>query len=71
MNEILAEIAFLEQLSSELTTLTIKLGKINALVTERAVKSMEEVKEFEKQLNQLEVEEDKWLVLVYLMTKDC
>ena len=59
MNEILAEIAFLEQLSSELTTLTIKLGKINALVTERAVKSMEEVKEFEKQLNQLEVEEDK------------
>ena len=58
MNETLAEIAFLEQLSSELTKLTIKLGKINELVTARAVKSMEEVKEFEKQLNQLEVEED-------------
>ena len=58
MNETLAEIVFLEQLSSELTKLTIELGKINKLVTERAVKSMEEVKEFEKQLNQLEVEED-------------
>ena len=43
---------------SELTKLTIELGKINGLVTARAVKSMEEVREFEKQLNQLEVEEN-------------
>ena len=58
MNGILAEIDFLKNLSSELTMLTIKLARINELVTARAVKSMEEVREFEKQLNQLEVEED-------------
>ena len=50
MNEILDEIDFFKNLSSELTMLTIKLAKINELVTTRAVKSMEKVKRFEKEM---------------------
>ena len=50
MNEILEEIDFLKNLSSELTMLTIKLVRINELVTTRAVKSMEKVKRFEKEM---------------------
>jgi|TARA_R100001244_G_scaffold3576_2_gene4865 hypothetical protein len=50
MNEILEEIDFLKNLSSELTMLTIKLAKINGLVTTKAVKSMEKVKKFEKEM---------------------
>ena len=42
MNEILKEIEFLKNLSSELTSLTIKLRKVNLLVTERASAAVEE-----------------------------
>ena len=53
MNEILAEIDFLKNLSSELTMLTIKLARINELVTARAAKSMEEIKKFERQVMEI------------------
>ena len=54
MNEILDEIDFLKNLSSELTMLTIKLARINELVTTRAVKSMGKVKKFEKQFKEVQ-----------------
>ena len=56
MNEILKEIEFLKNLSSELTSLTIKLGKLNLIVTERASAAMKEFNKQEKKLMEVEGE---------------
>ena len=56
MNEILKEIEFLKNLSSELTSLTIKLGKVNLLVTERASAAVEEFNKQEKEIMKVEGE---------------
>jgi hypothetical protein len=56
MNEILKEIEFLKNLSSELTSLTIKLGKVNLLVTERASAAVEEFNKQEKEIMEVEGE---------------
>jgi len=50
MNEILAEVDFLKNLSSEMTMLNIYISKVNELVTARAEKLMEQVKKFEKEM---------------------
>jgi len=56
MNEILKEIEFLKNLSSELTSLTIKLGKVNLLVTERASAAVEKFNKQEKEIMKVEGE---------------
>ena len=56
MNEILKEIEFLKNLSSELTSLTIKLGKVNLLVTERASAAVEKFNKQEKEIMEVEGE---------------
>ena len=53
MNQILTEVDFLKNLSSELTMLTIKLARINELVTARAAKSMEKIRKFERQVMEI------------------
>ena len=50
MNQILAEVDFLKNLSSEMTMLNIYISKVNELVTARAEKLMEQVKKFEKEV---------------------
>ena len=50
MNEILAEVDFLKNLSSEMTMLNIYISKVNELITARAEKLMEQVKKFEKEM---------------------
>ena len=50
MNQILTEVDFLKNLSSEMTMLNIYISKVNELVTARAEKLMEQVKKFEKEM---------------------
>tara|TARA_Y100000310_G_scaffold185399_1_gene185483 strand:- start:376 stop:537 length:162 start_codon:yes stop_codon:yes gene_type:complete len=50
VNEILEQIEFLKNLSSELTMVSIKLARVNELVVRKADEAVKEIRKFEKEV---------------------